>query len=272
MCKARDGWLNKVNLYNARARSLQEALGSRHHLLFMYALRGHKICNDEAQNPCLHHASVVTGGSCWFLNAAGRYPADHLRWKCMCGASQNSRAHITWVCEHTADLRAGLAPPTDRAEECLFSKHVPILPVALLHRLRWIEPVSSRPLRKLCIFNFVLQPTFTWQLMVEAKMGCRCTISLVIRFRDCSEDQSPFKQELNAFYFAAKGVPQAAKRQAAILAPGQRYSPTAATSFAVGIKQAWMWEPFHGKSPHFGPLLRAIALTTCALSMLALMR
>ena len=94
---------------------------------------------------------------------------------------------------------------------------------------------------------------------------------------DGSEDQSPFKQELNAILYAAKGMTQAAKRgarghvylltdcQAAILAvqtiDGHTACPCLVRDIRLLLQQAsqagtehtWIWVPSHGKSPKWTP-------------------
>ena len=94
---------------------------------------------------------------------------------------------------------------------------------------------------------------------------------------DGSEDQSPFKQELNAILYAAKGMTQAAKRgarghvylltdcQAAILAvqtiDGHTACPCLVRDIRLllqqasqaGIEHTWIWVPSHGKSPKWTP-------------------
>ena len=87
-----------------------------------YAFSGHRICHDEARDSYLHHASSVTGGSAWFLNAGQRFFNATEQSTCLCGAPQPSRVHIMWCCPCAQDLREGLSPPTDRAQERLFCR------------------------------------------------------------------------------------------------------------------------------------------------------
>ena len=174
-----------------------------------YAFQGHRVCRDEAVAPFLRHASAVTGGSCWFLNAGGQQQLDHAGWHCMCGASQPSRAHITWACPHTADLRAGHRLPVNRAEERLFCTHVPSIPPAphAVDLEGFAESCATAVLDRLQVANSVY---------ISSDRGSKDDVGAFAVVVHCAsnafsagdghEDQSAFKQKLNAVHCAAQAL------------------------------------------------------------------
>ena len=172
-----------------------------------YAFSGHRICHDEARDSYLHHASAVTGGSTWFLNAGQRFFNSTVQATCMCGAPQPSRVHLTWCCPHTQDLREGLSLPTDRAQERLFCQPVPIMPPAP-HGLDLEDLVGD------LVFNLsqCLQPDRPMYVATDG--GSKDDVgSFAIHFEGQSygagtghEDQSAFRQELNAILFLSRSL------------------------------------------------------------------
>ena len=172
-----------------------------------YTFSGHRICHDEARDSYLHHASSVTGGSAWFLNAGQRFFNSTVQSTCLCGAPQPSRVHLTWCCPLTQDLREGLSPPTDRAQERLFCQPVPVMPPAP-HGVDLEDLVGelvfhlSRSLRKGC------------PMYVATDGGSKDDVgSFAIHFEGQShgagtghEDQSAFRQELNAILFLSRSL------------------------------------------------------------------
>ena len=182
-----------------------------------YAFAGHRICGEEVQNQYLRNASAVTSGSCWHLNAGGDFPHDHLQWKCMCGGAQPSGAHITWVCQHTRVLRYGHDAATNPAEERLFCKHMHFQPPA-------------PPATGLEDFSASVSQALAQSLSrspgayVATDGGSKFDVgafSVVVGDEevafaagDSSEDQNPFKQKLNAKYYAAKAMFAAAQHGA----------------------------------------------------------
>ena len=198
----------------------------------------------------------------------------------MCGASQSSRPHITWVCEHTADLRAGLEPPNDRAEERLFCKHVPLLPAAPLEMdlTGCVQSIEEAVYKQLQASTNIYVATDGGSKDDVGAFGVVVSnADLPFASGDGSEDQSPFKQELNAILYTVKGMSQAAKRgakgsvciltdcQAAILAVHAMDGHTACPCLVrdirqllqqashASIKHTWIWVPSHGKSPKWTP-------------------
>ena len=172
-----------------------------------YAFSGHRICHDEARDSYLHHASSVTGGSAWFLNAGQRFFNSTVQSTCMCGAPQPSRVHLTWCCPHTQDLREGLRPPTDRAQERLFCQPVPTMPPAP-HGLDLDDLVGELVLNLSgCLLSG--RP-----LYVATDGGSKDDVgSFAIHFEGQShgagtghEDQSAFRQELNALLFLSRSL------------------------------------------------------------------
>ena len=180
-----------------------------------YAFSGHRICHDEARDSYLHHASSVTGGSAWFLNAGQRFFNATEQSTCLCGAPQPSRVHITWCCPCAQDLREGLSPPTDRAQERLFCQHVPAMPPAP-HSIDLEDFAESVELQ----LSQVLTPERP--LYVSTDGGSKDDVgSFAIHFEAQSfgagtghEDQSAFRQELNAVWFLSKGLKNAASKGA----------------------------------------------------------
>ena len=94
----------------------------------LYEFAGHACAfsGSGGRNQLL--AGHASGGICWHFNH--RLPHDHPRWKGMCGLLRPSKAHLTWNCPATADLRFGHRLPVNRAEERLFASAIGEFPPA----------------------------------------------------------------------------------------------------------------------------------------------
>ena len=243
-----------------------------------YAFSGHRICHDEARDSYLHHASSVTGGSAWFLNAGERFFNSTSQSVCLCGALQPSRVHITWCCPGTQDLREGLALPTDRAQERLFCQPVPTIPPAP-HGIDLDEFAVSLESR----LSQALQANNP--LYVSTDGGSKDEVgSFAIHFAEQSygagtghEDQSAFRQELNAVLFLSRGMQNAARNgargQVYIVCDCQAAISAIATSEVTaacprlvqeiqlnlrhaniyGVSASFIWVPSHNKQPNWQP-------------------
>ena len=244
-----------------------------------YAFRGHRICHDEAKTSYLHHASSVTGGSAWFLNAGQRFFNSTVQSNCLCGAPQPSRVHITWVCPFTQDLREGLSLPTDRAQERLFSQPVPAMPPAPLGvDLEDFTDTLSVQL------GHALERDHP--LYVSTDGGSKDDVgSFAIHFAEQSfgagtghEDQSAFRQELNALLYLSRGLKGAASSgttrtvfvvrdcQSAISAIEEQATTSACPrliqeiklnlqhAHISGVTTSFIWVPSHGKRPGWSPV------------------
>ncbi|CAE6972781.1 L96 [Symbiodinium sp. CCMP2592] len=99
-----------------------------------FRFQGHVIALQESDSRYMRRAAAASGGSCWFFNAGNKFPVQHARMTCSCGAAGPSRPHVTWVRASNADLRHGHPMPATRAEERLFARPTPQMPAA---------PVSS---------------------------------------------------------------------------------------------------------------------------------
>ena len=239
-----------------------------------YAFSGHRICHDEAQSSFLHHASSVTGGSAWFLNAGQRFFNSTAQSTCLCGASQPSRVHITWCCPCTQDLREGLALPTDRAQERLFCQPVPVLPPAPhgVDPAEFAERIALQLSRALGTNQ---------RLYVSTDGGSKDEVgAFSIHFEGQSydagtghEDQSAFRQELNALLFLTRGLTTAAANgargkvfvvcecKAAISAIEAQENNSACPlliqeirlnlqhASIYGVSASFIWVPSHNKRP-----------------------
>ena len=255
-----------------------------------YVFSGHRICHDEARSSYLHHASSVTGGSAWFLNAGQRFFNTTVQSTCLCGALQPSRVRITWCCPCTQDLREGLALPTDRAQERLFCQPVPVLPPAP----HGVDPTefAERLARQLSQALQTGRP-----LYASTDGGSKDEVgAFAIHFGGQSygagtghEDQSAFRQELNAILFLSRGLTRSASRgargkvyiisdcQAAISAIKAQVITSACPSLVqeiclnlqhahiFGVSTSFIWGPSHNKRPdwvpedgHDGSLLRQL--------------
>ena len=243
-----------------------------------YAFCGHRICHDEANSSYLHHASSVTGGSAWFLNAGERFFNSTSQSTCLCGALQPSRVHITWCCPCTQDLREGLALPTDRAQERLLCQPVPTVPPAPpgIDPNEFIEGLEPR-------LSQALQASSP--LYVSTDGGSKDEVgSFAIHFAEHSygagtghEDQSAFRQELNAVFFLSRGLQSAARNGArgpvfivcdcqAVISAIEAPELTAACPRLVqdiqlnlrqasiyGVSSSFVWVPSHNKQPNWRP-------------------
>ena len=259
-----------------------------------YAFAGHRICHEEAKSSYLHHASTVSGGSAWFLNAGQRFFNSTVQSTCLCGALQPSRVrirwHITWCCPCTQDLREGFSLPTDRAQETLFCQPVPTLPAAP----HGVDP-SEFTARLVTQLSRVLKPDLP--LYVSTDGGSKDDVGgFAIHFGGqsfgagtCHEDQSAFRQELNAVLFLSRGLTGAASSgargkvhvvcdcQAAISAIKAQELSSACPLLVqeirlnlqhasiYGVSVSFVWVPSHNKKPdwtpedgHDGPFLRQL--------------
>ena len=243
-----------------------------------YTFRGHRICHDEARDSYLHHASSVTGGSAWFLNAGQRFFNSVVQSTCLCGAAQPSRVHITWCCPCTQDLREGLSLPTDRAQERLFCQPIPIMPPAP-------HGVDLEDFTETLTLQLSQALDENRSLYVSTDGGSKDDVgSFAIHFEERSfgagtghEDQSAFRQELNALLFLSRGLKGAARSgarrqvfvicdcQAAISAI-QAHEVSATCPRLIqeiklnighaqiaGITTTFIWVPSHGKKPNWSP-------------------
>ena len=243
-----------------------------------YAFAGHRVCHDEARDHYLHHASSVTGGSAWFLNAGQRFFSSTVQATCLCGAPQPSRVHITWCCPCTQDLREGLAMPVDRAQERLFCQPVPTMPPAP-HGVD-LEDFAESLSQQLSQVLHEDRP-----LYVSTDGGSKDDVgSFAIFFEGFSfgagaghEDQSAFRQGLNAILFLSRSLKSAASNgargqvfvicdcQAAIAAVmTQKASATCARlvqeiqlnlqhANILGVPASFIWVPSHNKNPNWRP-------------------
>ncbi|CAE7362760.1 gcs-1 [Symbiodinium sp. CCMP2592] len=66
-------------------------------------------------------AAMATGGTCWYYGAMHALD-DKEHAVCTCGLTAPSRAHRSWVCADTADLRHGIPMPLNRAQERLMAR------------------------------------------------------------------------------------------------------------------------------------------------------
>ncbi|CAE7203874.1 PDE9A [Symbiodinium sp. CCMP2592] len=78
---------------------------------------GHCSVRASAETPALRRACLASGGSFWHLEP--RYPRPQQL--CLCGLRTPSRAHLTWCCPQTSDLRREIVAPQHRAAERLFA-------------------------------------------------------------------------------------------------------------------------------------------------------
>ena len=255
-----------------------------------YAFGGHRICHDEATDSYLHHASSVTGGSAWFLNAGQRFFHSAVQSTCLCGASQPSRVHITWCCPCTQDLREGLTLPTDRAQERLFCQPVPILPPAPhgVDPLEFVDRLAEHLSQAWCSGH---------PLYISTDGGSKDEVGgFAIHFAGQSfgagtghEDQTAFRQELNAILFLSRGLKKAASTAAgghvyiicdcqAAISSIEARETTSAYPLLVqeiqlnlqhasisGVSVSFIWVPSRNKQPewrppagHDGPFLRRL--------------
>ena len=255
-----------------------------------YAFSGHRICHDEARSSYLHHASTVTGGSAWFLNAGQRFFNSTVQSTCLCGALQPSRVHITWCCPGAQDLREGLSLPSDRAQERLFCQPVPTLPAAP----HGVDPTEFAARLAMQLSQ---ELTLDLPLYVSTDGGSKDDVGgFAIHF--CGkyfgagtghEDQTAFRQELNAVLFLSRGLTHAASNgargkvyivcdcQAAISAIEAQELSSACPLLVqeirtnlqhaniFGVSASFIWVPSHNKKPdwipadgHDGPFLRQL--------------
>ena len=192
--------------------------------------------------------------------------------------SQPSRVHITWCCPCTQDLREGLAMPVDRAQERLFCQPVPTMPPA--PRGVDLEDFAESLSQQLSQVLREDRP-----LYVSTDGGSKDDVgSFAIFFEGFSfgagaghEDQSAFRQELNAILFLSRSLKSAASNgargqvfvicdcQAAIAAVmTQKASATCARlvqeiqqnlqhASILGVPASFIWVPSHNKNPNWRP-------------------
>ncbi|CAE7528081.1 pol [Symbiodinium sp. CCMP2592] len=161
-------------------------------------------------------SALGAGSSCWHFNAGGNFDATHDRWRCLCGLRAPSRAHLLWNCEKTATLREGLQLPVDRCEERLLLRGAPEQPP---------PPPAVAPQE--CFDDLVeaidtqlsLDPAVLFVATdgsEDKKVGAFAVAvhpgDFVCALGTADEDQSPFKQELLGFDFAAKALLKVAAR------------------------------------------------------------
>eukprot|EP00439_Symbiodinium_sp_Y106_P017651 s5566_g2.t1 len=87
---------------------------------FIRAL-GHREIWKQAESIDLKRAAMATGGSVWHLGARKSIPSDRQS-RCLCGLLMPSRAHLTFACEATRDLRQALEAPSTRVNDRLMAR------------------------------------------------------------------------------------------------------------------------------------------------------
>ena len=174
-----------------------------------FLFKGHGSAFKETNGRTQRQAAVGTGASTWFLNAGGNFDAQHERWKCLCGKSYPSQAHLAWVCSSMSDIRGNIRMPSNRAEERLQAVAVPELPPATpgIAQDELVEEVAAS-LRQALEHH----P----EVMIAADGSSKEDIGgfgvvvhsseYVHSSGDGSEDQDPFRQELLAIGLVFKAL------------------------------------------------------------------
>ena len=229
----------------------------------------------------VHRAAAAAGANYWYHHAGQRAaarPGDAL---CMCGLKEPSRAHLTWVCPHTAAYRTAAAVdmPEDRASERLFAVPLECYPPPpdLCHdegeRLctalaQAIRATPSAPI-------FVATDGSALDDVAGASVALLPGDEL-FGFSDANEDQTSFRAELLALRAIADASKSCAERgcqavlyvlcdcQSAICAvqsPANCVLPSLASAIADSIRVAGdhglrviiKWCPSHGKKATWKP-------------------
>ena len=84
-----------------------------------FLFKGRGSAFRETNGRPQRQAAVGAGASAWFLNAGGKFDAEHERWKCLCCKSYPWQAHLAWVGPSMSDIRGNIRMPSNRAEERL---------------------------------------------------------------------------------------------------------------------------------------------------------
>ena len=141
------------------------------------------------------------------MNAGKQYAADHPRRRCMCGARDPSRPHLTWTCSHTAAGRQNVAAPRDRAQEriAVGAPERPKAPLAidfedLLHQLfDTLAGLKKHPVIYPATDGSSRQGFGAFAVVTNPGLAHFAT-------GNDEEDQESYKQELLALRMAAMGL------------------------------------------------------------------
>ena len=229
----------------------------------------------------VHRAAAAAGANFWYHQAGDRAAARPSDALCMCGLKEPSRAHLTWVCPHTAAYRTAMAVamPEDRASERLFVVPLDCYPPPpdLCHDegeqlyTALAQAIRAAPLDPL----FVATDGSALDDVAGASVAMHSGDQL-FGFSDNNEDQTSFRAELLALQAIAQASRKCAQAglqaviyvlcdcQSAIsatLAPAHCVLPSLAQEIADSIKEAGecglrvniKWCPSHGKKATWQP-------------------
>ncbi|CAE7276857.1 PDE9A [Symbiodinium sp. CCMP2592] len=94
-----------------------------------FALEGHRLAVAAEPTREVRLAALGSGGSIWYHCKRLDVSSPDTT-ACVCGLLQPSRAHLTWCCTSTTELRQSLALPSTRAGERLFAAEISEYPAA----------------------------------------------------------------------------------------------------------------------------------------------
>ena len=169
-----------------------------------YAFAGHRSLGQPSASLEIRRACLATGGTAWYHNARhGLRAISGQAVLCRCGGAWPSRPHITWTCEHTQRLRCNLQLPTERVQERLFGARIQEFPAA---------PAAGNVQRFVQrLVEVILRAQLSDLLLVATDGSSQDDIgafAIVVESEneplacgDSHEDQSPFRQELQAIVF-----------------------------------------------------------------------